>query len=135
MADVSTAIKGGGGVAFLVSAGIVYEIIAAACSSPQTTEINAKQRSETLMKWVNLGVGQALVFVVVAAMLDTKHAAQILGGGILAMALMYGQYVHARRAGLRSTLPGTEGTSDPEAPRAGYHGTSNPLAAFKPSEC
>ena len=55
MADLASAAKGGGGVAFLVSAGIVYEIIAAACSSPQTTEINAKSRSDTLMKWVNLG--------------------------------------------------------------------------------
>lgn len=124
MADVSTAIKGGGGVAFLVSAGIVYEIIAAACSSPQTTEINAHSRSETLMKWVNIGVAQAFVFVAVAAMLDPKHAGQILGGGLLAMALMYGQYVHARRAGLRSDKPGTEDAG-------GYSGDVNVMSLFK----
>lgn len=100
-----------GGIAFLVSAGIVYEIIAAACSSPQTTEINAHSRSETLMKWVNIGVGQAAVFVVIAAMLDEKHRLAILSGGGLAAGLMYGQYVHARRAGLRSDQPGTEDTS------------------------
>lgn len=132
MADVMSAAKGGGGVAFLVSAGIVYEIIAAACSSPQTTEINAHSRSETLMKWVNLGTGQAFVFVVVAAMLDQKHAPQILGGGLLAMALMYAQYVHARKAGLASCEPGTEGQSDPNHARAGYSGVSNPLGAFLP---
>lgn len=124
MADVATGMNGGGGVAFLVSAGIVYEIIAAACSSPQTTEINAHSRSETLMKWVNLGVGQAGVFVVLAAMLDRKHAGQILGGGALAAVLMYAQYVHARRAGLRSNLPGTEDTTGPNAtipaPRPSY---------------
>lgn len=108
MADMSSALKGDGGVAFLVSAGIVYEIIAAACSSPQTTEINAASRADTLMKWVNLGVGQAAVFVVIAAMLDRKCAPQILGGGALAAVLMYCQYVHARRAGLKSCLPGTE---------------------------
>lgn len=108
MADVATALKGGDGVAFLVSAGIVYEIIAAACSSPQTTEINAGARSATLMKWVNLGVGQAVIFVLIAAWLDRKHAAPILAGGGLAAALMYGQYMHARSAGLASSEPGTE---------------------------
>lgn len=108
MADVATAMNGGQGVAFLVSAGIVYEIIAAACSSPQTTEINASSRADTLMKWVNLGTGQAGLFVIVAAMLDAKHRLAILGGGALAIGLMYGQYIHARNAGLRSDLPGTE---------------------------
>jgi hypothetical protein len=109
MADVATALKGDSGVAFLVSAGIVYEIIAAACSSPQTTEINAHSRADTLMKWVHLGVGQAAVFVAIAAALDKRHRAAILSGGTLAMALMYGQYVHAKQAGLRSAMPGTEG--------------------------
>lgn len=108
MADVATALRGGDGVAFLVSAGIVYEIIAAACSSPQTTEINAGARSATLMKWVNLGVGQAVLFVAIAAWLDRKHAGPILAGGALAAALMYGQYMHARSAGLKSSEPGTE---------------------------
>lgn len=108
MADMSTALKGDGGVAFLVSAGIVYEIIAAACSSPQTCEINAASRADTLMKWVHLGMVQAAVFVIAAAMLDSRHAVHIIGGGGLAMGLMYGQYVHAKKAGLASSEPGTE---------------------------
>ena len=99
---------GGSGVAFLVSAGIVYEIIAAACSSPQTTEINAKSRSDTLMKWVHLGVGQAAIFVVAAAVLDKKNSTAIVTGGVLAAGLLYAQYVHARNAGLRSDEPATE---------------------------
>lgn len=129
MADVTTALKGGGGVAFLVSAGLVYEAIAAACSSPQTMEINAKSRASTLMKWVHLGVGQAFVFVVIAAMLDPKHAPHILGGGLLAMGLMYGQYIHAKNCGLRSDLPGTEdyGTSGP-----GFSGEQNVMAGYRP---
>lgn len=108
MADLDSAVKGGGGVAFLVSAGIVYEIIAAACSSPQTTEINAGRRAGTLMKWVHLGVAQAALFVAVAAYLDRKHRTEILMGGVLAAGLMYAQYYHARAAGLRSSEPGTE---------------------------
>jgi hypothetical protein len=98
----------GSGTAFLVSAGIVYEIIAAACSSPQTTEINAKARSTTLMKWVHLGAAQAVLFVGAAAYFDRAHRAEILAGGATALALMYAQYVHANAAGLKSQKPGTE---------------------------
>jgi hypothetical protein len=105
---MANGVKGGGGVAFLVSAGIVYEIIAAACSSPQTTEINAASRADTLMKWVHLGIAQAVIFVLIAALLDVRHAPHILGGGALAAGLMYAQYTHAKAAGLRSCLPGTE---------------------------
>jgi hypothetical protein len=96
------------GVAFLVSAGIVYEIVAAACSSPQTTEINAKSRSTTLMKWVNLGLLQSAGFVVAAAIIDKKHAGPILVGGTVAGFLMYISYAHAKQAGLDSCEPGTE---------------------------
>lgn len=96
------------GIAFLVSAGIVYEIIAAACSSPQTTEINAHTRSDTLMKWVNIGIGQAAIFVAAAAILDKANRRAIIAGGGLAGGLMYAQYTHAKKAGLANTLPGTE---------------------------
>jgi hypothetical protein len=102
--------SGSAGIAFLVSAGIVYEIVAAACSSPQTTEINAKSRAPTLMKWVYIGLGQAAVLVIVAAVIDSRRRAPILAGGALAGAAMYAQYGHARTAGLRSPEPGTEDT-------------------------
>jgi hypothetical protein len=101
----------GDGLSFLVSAGIVYEIIAAACSSPQTTEINADTRSETLMKWVHLGLLQSAGFVGIAACIDRKHARPILAGGITAGTIMYVQYYHARNAGLKSAKQGTEQTS------------------------
>lgn len=96
------------GIAFLVSAGIVYEIIAAACSSPQTTEINASSRADTLMKWVYLGLAQSALFIGVAAFIDPKHRNAIIGGGVTAGALMLVQYMHAKEAGLASGKPGTE---------------------------
>lgn len=99
---------GRSGVAFLVSAGVVYEIIAACCSSPQTTEINASSRAETLMKWVNLGTLQAAAFVGIAAYLDRQHAPEIIAGGGAAIGLLYFQYAHAKQAGLSSNKPGTE---------------------------
>lgn len=96
------------GVAFLVSAGIVYEIIAAACSSPQTTEINASTRADTLMKWVHLGIAQSALFIAAAAYFDKTNRLPIIAGGSAAAILMYGQYLHAMRSGLASDAPGTE---------------------------
>lgn len=97
------------GLAFLASAGIVYAVIASACSSPQTTELNAATRAETLMKWVNLGVGQAVLLLVIAAMFDKQNRIPIITGGFLAAILMYWSYDHAKRSGLKNAhLPGTE---------------------------
>jgi hypothetical protein len=96
------------GIAFLVSAGIVYEIIAAACSSPQTTEINAASRADTLMKWVYLGLLQSALFIALAAYFDKAQRVPIIAGGTTAGFLMWAQYRHAREAGLNSNEPGTE---------------------------
>jgi hypothetical protein len=98
----------GPGVAFLVSAGIVYEIVAACCSSPQTAELNADKRAPTLMKWVNVGIVQAAGFVIIAAVIDRKRAGAIIAGGAIAGGIMYASYAHAKAAGLASSAPGTE---------------------------
>lgn len=111
--DFNTAAGGSGGIAFLVSAGIVYEIIAAACSSPQTTEINAGSRAGTLMKWVHIGIGQAALFVAVAAAIDKSHRTEIIAGGVAAGGLMYAQYAHAKQAGLKGAAQGQPGTEGP----------------------
>lgn len=106
MADLA-AMRSDDALTFMVSAGLVYEVIAAACSSPQTTEINAGKRSETLMKWVHLGLAQAALFVIIAAWLSKRPWPALLGGG-LGGGLMYWQYIHARNAGLASCEEGTE---------------------------
>jgi hypothetical protein len=97
------------GISFLVSAGIVYEIIAAACSSPQTAEINADKRAGTLMKWVNIGLAQAAIFIFAAAWFDKAHRTPIIAGGASAGVLMWGQYRHAMQSGLSNPGSGTEG--------------------------
>jgi len=96
------------GVPFLVAAGIVYEIIAAACSSPQTAELNAEKRAATLMKWVHIGLVESALFIIIAASVDRKHAVPIVSGGLMAGGIMYWSYWHAKRAGLASCEPPTE---------------------------
>lgn len=60
------------------------------------------------MKWVHLGCAQAAGFVLVAALVDPEHRLEILAGGGAGIAIMYGQYLHAKSAGLRNGGPGTE---------------------------
>jgi hypothetical protein len=107
MADMGALGSTNGAVEFMVSAGLVFEIIAAACSSPQTTEINAAQRADTLMKWVIIGMVMASVFVLIAAMMSKEKWQPLVGGG-LAGAMLWAAYAHAKSAGLKSNMPGTE---------------------------
>lgn len=103
---------GGNSVAFIVGAGIVYEIVAANCSSPQTTELNAGARADTLMKWVNIGMVQSAVIVGAAALIEPKRGPYIVAGGAVAGVFMYACYWHAKKAGLNSDAPGTEQWGD-----------------------
>jgi hypothetical protein len=88
------------GIAFIVAFGVVAEIVAMCCSSPQTAEINIRKRAETLMKWVHIGQGLSAALIVAAAMIDKKHRVAILAGGIAAMITVEALYAHARQAGL-----------------------------------
>ena len=106
MADFS-AIGGDDAVTFMVSAGLVYEIIAAACSSPQTAEINAAKRSATLMKWVKIGLLQSALFVGIAAG-PLKGRLPAVFGGALAAGLMWASYAHANASGLANGGASTE---------------------------
>jgi phage tail tape-measure protein len=94
-------------VTFMVSAGLVFEIIAAFCSSPQTAEINADKRAGTLMKWVYLGLGASAVFVLIAAV-PMKGGKPAIFGGALAGAMLGAAYVYAKKSGLRNGGPATE---------------------------
>ncbi len=98
----------GNGIALLVSMGLVYEIIAFMCSSPQTAEINIRKRGSTLMKWVHLGQALALVSVLLAAYFGKKHRKAIILGGLFAMASAEAFYMHAKYSGLAKRGPETE---------------------------
>jgi hypothetical protein len=90
---------------------LTYDIIAAACSSPQTTEINADKRADTLMKWVYIGIGQAAIFTSIGVFVEAKEGNPIwppLAGFTLAAGMMLASYVHAKESGLENAGPGTE---------------------------
>lgn len=106
MADFSL-VGDNSAVTFMVAGGLVYEIIAAACSSPQTTEINASTRADTLMKWVFVGMAQAALFVIIASLMDKKRWPALLGG-MLAGLFMWASYAHAKSAGIKNGGPPTE---------------------------
>ena len=96
------------GVAFLVGGASFAEFLAKAVSSPQTAEINAHSRADTLMKWVNVGLIEGAVFVLIAAAIDPKHRNALLAGGLLEGIITYFEYRHAKQSGLASAEPGTE---------------------------
>jgi hypothetical protein len=92
---------------FMIAADLVFTIIAAFCSSPQTAEINAAKRSATLMKWVALGLGASAVFILIAAG-PLKGGSSALLGGAVAGAMLGLAYVYANKSGLAHGGPGTE---------------------------
>jgi len=98
---------GGNAIKVAVYAALMYDIISATNSSPQTTEINAKRRASTLMKWVYLGLAQGVLFVGIGMYLDHDRWPPLLGGGIAAV-LLYAQYQYALYQGTHNPAPGTE---------------------------
>lgn len=103
--DGTTAIKIG------VFGALTYDVIAAACSSPQTTEINAGARAETLMKWVYIGIAQAALFTAIGAiaeMAEDNSPWPPIIGFTLASSLMWLSYAHAKSEGLKNGGPTTE---------------------------
>jgi hypothetical protein len=94
-------------ITIAIYAALVYDIISATNSSPQTTEINAQKRADSLMKWVHIGLAQAFAFALLGAALDPDVWPPVVGASIAGV-LMYAQYRYALNAGLASDLEGTE---------------------------
>jgi hypothetical protein len=107
LSDLNIKLDAETAITVAVYAELVYTVISASCSSPQTAEINAHARADTLMKWVHIGLAQGLMFGLLGAYLDKRRWPPLLGAGI-AMALLWAQYKHALKSGLSSDQPGTE---------------------------
>lgn len=96
------------GVAFLSGALAMADIVAKACSSPQTMEINAQVRAGTLMKWVKVGMAEGAALVVIAACISPEVGGAFIAGAAIEGGITYFQYRHAKESGLASSAPGTE---------------------------
>lgn len=104
------------GVAYLG----VADLFSKGNSSPQTTEINAKHRASTLMKWVNIESVECVFLIVVLSLTSTRgHRRWPIMGGLLSLIITYGQYLYAKSCGEQSTEAGTESFSAPKGGRRG----------------
>lgn len=87
----------------------VADLFSKGNSSPQTTEINAKHRAPTLMKWVNIESVESVFLILVLSLTAVPgHRRWPVLGGALSLAITYGQYVYAKACGIMSDEPGTE---------------------------
>lgn len=87
----------------------VKDIYSADNSSPQTTEINAKHRLASLMKWVNIAAIESLgIVLLLSAAAPRGHKRWPFLGGVLALVITYGQYLYAKACGMVSNEQPTE---------------------------
>lgn len=102
----------------------VKDIYSADNSSPQTTEINARHRVSTLMKWVNIAAVESLsIVLILAAAAPRGHKRWPFMGGILALVVTYAQYLYAKACGVQSDEPPTEDFT--------YKGGSAPMGRMR----
>jgi hypothetical protein len=90
-----------------VYATFALDVFSTFTSSPQTTEINADTRADTLMKWVKIGFVVALAGGVVGT-ITAKSAVPLVATSAVGVG-MYLMYEHAKNTGLKNGGPGTEG--------------------------
>lgn len=86
-----------------VYADLAANLYSATNSSPQTTELFAGDRSETLWKYVKFGHGFALAFGVLGSVLMRKWYPLI--GVLIVGVVMHGMYKHALKAGADQAPP------------------------------
>lgn len=90
-------------ISFGVYADLAYNLYSATNSSPQTTELFAGEREQTLWKYVLIGHGQALALGLFGSILD--RSAWPLFGTLSIGAVMHGMYRHAVHAGKSQAPP------------------------------
>lgn len=89
-----------------VSAELVYQLVGANMSSPQTAELNAAARAPTIGKWVTLTNVEAAAWIALLCVLD-ESLWPLFGGGVAAVGMWF-KYRHAIKSGLSSDERGTE---------------------------
>ena len=89
-----------------IYATLVFDVFSSTNSSPQTTELFARDRGETLWKWVRIGAIISVIFIAMAVIMEYQSGhkensavwAPVIGG-IAALAIMWAMYSHALAQG------------------------------------
>jgi drug/metabolite transporter (DMT)-like permease len=88
---------------FGIYAALVLDIFSTTNSSPQTTELFARERSGTLWRWVRAGAIMAVAFTALGAWMAWKDKKENvwgpLAGGLLALGVMWAMYSYALKKG------------------------------------
>lgn len=87
----------GAGALFGIFADLAFNIYGGTNSSPQTTELFAEDRSETLWKYVRLGHGGAFLYGAAGSVLE--HSWWPMVGAVSVIFFMHSLYAHALYAG------------------------------------
>jgi hypothetical protein len=95
----------GPGAALLVGvyADLAFNLFSAMNSSPQTTELFADDRAETLWKYVKIADAAAVGFGLLGTLLDGTWWP--LAGALLVVGIMHWMYRHALSAGTGKQAP------------------------------
>lgn len=103
--DPTASLFGGamGAALFGIYADTAYNCYSATNSSPQTTELFADERSETLWKYVLVGHGQALALGLFGSFL-ARNLWPLAGAGAVGI-VMHLMYKHALEAGAGQEPP------------------------------
>ena len=89
-----------------VYATFALDVFSTFTSSPQTTELNAAARADTLMKWVKIGTLVAVAGGAIGSY-TSRSAWPLISTGVVAASMFY-VYNHAKKAGLESGGQPTE---------------------------
>lgn len=115
--DQRALVGGAAAIGFGVYADLAYNVYSATNSSPQTTELFAGQRAETLWKYVKLGDAQVAALAGVGAYLagPSLWIYPVLGGAAV-MVMMHLMYSHALKAGQAQPAPSAQASDGTHSP-------------------
>lgn len=93
-----------------IYAALIFDVFSSTNSSPQTTEMFAKDRANTLWKWVRIGAVISIMFIALAAFTEMRDKktdkstmwAPIIGG-TMALGVMWWMYSNALKSGGAAT--------------------------------
>jgi hypothetical protein len=95
---------------FGIYAALILDVFSSTNSSPQTTELFASERADSLWRWVRIGAIVSVAFIGLGAYTAYREGKSFLApiaGGFVALALMWTLYSHALAKGGGTSISNT----------------------------